>query len=369
MTPDVPEGQSPFENAAEHASLGLPLPAGTRARFAKRLVERMARMFTSHQVAFNHATIDVLGHQQQRIEDLTLRVDELLHRIDALRSDFERVTEEIHQDQRRELGRWRSDHALVERMLHEIRVGRDTGDVAAAFSAEDFQDPGTSDQLYEDFEDLHRGSDELVRNRLSSYVPDLRKVEARGRVLDIGTGRGEFLELMAQAGIGAYGIDTNAAAVDRCRAAGFEVLHTDALTHLAQLPEESLAAITAFHLVEHLPFEAVVAIVDHSVRVLRPGGLLIIETPNPSNLVVGASSFYLDPTHRRPWPPPLLHFTLWARGFNPIDVRYLNPPAERLELPSELGEQRKLWNDVIERLNQLLFAPNDYCVIGHRVGP
>jgi SAM-dependent methyltransferase len=369
MTGDGSQPESPLENAAEHANLGLPLPSDTRARFAKAVVERVARMFTSHQVAFNHAAMEVLGDQQQRIDTLTQRVDDVLNRIDALRADFERVTEEIRQDQRRELGRWRSDHALVERMLHEVREGRVSRDVAATFSAEDDQDPGASDQLYEDFEDLHRGSDELVRNRLSSYVPDLRNVATLGRVLDIGTGRGEFLDVMAQAGIDAYGIDTNAAAVERSRAAGFEVVHTDALIHLAEQPEASLAAITAFHLVEHLPFESVVALVDHAVRVLRPGGLLIIETPNPSNLVVGASSFYLDPTHRRPWPPPLLHFTLWARGFDPIEVRYMNPPHERLELPQEVGEQREHWQGIVDRLNELLFAPNDYCVIGHRVGP
>ena len=191
---------------------------------------------------------------------------------------------------------------------------------------------------------------------------------ALGRVLDLGTGRGEFLDVMAEAGIDAYGVDSNSVAVSRCLERGLDVVLDDALRHLEKLPESYLAAITAFHVVEHLPFEEVVGLVDHAVRVLRPGGLLIFETPNPSNLVVGASSFYLDPTHRRPMPPPLLHFALWARGFDPIEVRYLNPPPERLELPAELGEQGALLQPVVDRLNELLFSPNDYCVIGHRVG-
>jgi hypothetical protein len=49
--------------------------------------------------------------------------------------------------------------------------------------------------------------------------------------------------------------------------------------------------------------------------VLQPGGLLIMETPNPENLVVGANTFYLDPSHERPIPPPLLAFAAEHAGF------------------------------------------------------
>jgi O-antigen chain-terminating methyltransferase len=371
MTREEPTPESPLENAAAHADLGLPFPPGTRLRAFKSLVERLGRIFTGHQRAFNHAVLDALRGQEETLARIELRTIELHARVDGLRTELDQAIESVRSDQRRELGRWRSDHALVERMLHEVRAGRAPLEVATEMSGDPAAavDPGASDDLYEEFEDLHRGSDELVRARLVAYVPELRKVAGLGRVLDVGTGRGEFLEVLAEAGIDGYGVDTNATAVERSRAKGFEVVHGDALDHLAELPPASLAAVTAFHVVEHLPFDRLLALVDHATRVLQPGGLLILETPNPTNLVVGASSFYLDPTHRRPVPPPLLHFALWSRGYDPIEVRYLNPPAERLEPPADLGGDRREWEAVFDRLNGLLFGPNDYCVIGHRVGP
>jgi O-antigen chain-terminating methyltransferase len=371
MTRDEPQPESPLDNAAAHADLGLPFPKGTRLRAFKVLVERIARIFTGHQRAFNHATLDALRGQEETLARIELRTIELTARIDGMRAELDQAIESVRSDQRRELGRWRSDHALVERMLHELRAGRAPLEVATSMSgdAASAVDPGASDDLYEEFEDLHRGSDELVRSRLTAYVPELRKVAGLGRVLDVGTGRGEFLEVLAEAGIDGYGVDTNATAVERSRAKGLEVVHADALDHLAELPPASLAAVTAFHVVEHLPFERLIALIDHATRVLQPGGLLVLETPNPTNLVVGASSFYLDPTHRRPVPPPLLHFALWSRGYDPIEVRYLNPPPEQLEAPADLGADRRQWEAVFDRLNELLFGPNDYCVIGHRVGP
>jgi O-antigen chain-terminating methyltransferase len=377
MAADEERPQSPLENAAEHAGLGLPLPKETRLRFAKDVVDRVAKMFTTHQVAFNHAALDVLrgqqealDRQQQQLGVLQQHVADLHLHLDGLREHFDVIVDEIRQDQRRELARWRSDHALVERMLRQVREGLVPDDIVAAGDVEGdgVVDPGASDDLYQDFEDLHRGDNELVRSRLAAYVPDLKEVAELGRILDIGTGRGEFLEVMAAAGIDAYGVDTNLTAVNRCLERGLDAVHDDALRHLEKLPESYLAAITGFHVVEHLPFERVIELIDHAQRVVRPGGLVIFETPNPSNLVVGASNFYLDPTHRRPWPPPLLHYALWARGFDPIEVRYLNPPPEKLELPDELGESREHLQGVVDRLNELLFAPYDYCVVAHRVG-
>jgi SAM-dependent methyltransferase len=361
MSANTPGDDSPHQRAAAHVDLGLPVATGVRLRSVKRVVARLARFLTKRQVAFNHAMLDADAADRQRLTALVERVEERSARLEELQVGAEAMRE----DQRRELGRWRTDHALVERVLREVRAGRSPQEALAGVG----ESWDSTDTMYVDFEDQHRGGAELIRRRLAEYVPDLARVAALGRVLDVGTGRGEFLEVMANAGIDAYGVDTNAASVARATERGLEAMHGDALAHLAELPEESLAAVTAFQVVEHLGFERLETLVVEALRVLRPGGLLILETPNPNNVIVGASTFYIDPTHERPLPPQLLHFVLWSRGFDPIEVRYVNPPAEQLELPEAMGEQGRLLQPVVDRLNEVLFAPFDYCVIGHRVAP
>jgi SAM-dependent methyltransferase len=346
-----------LEQAREHADLGLPVGPGTPHSFSKRVVARLSRFLTDRQTAYNHEVLDAIAAAQhapvEAIVDLRRAIEEVAANYESVRSD-----------QRRELARWRTDHALVERVLRDVRAGTSPTVVLEQIELASAVD----DDSYVDFEDQHRGGAELIRERLAAYVADLQPVASLGRVLDVGTGRGEFLEVMRQAGIDAYGVDTNEASVARATERGLEAIHADALVHLAARPEESLAAVTAFQVVEHLTYPQLQELVTQSLRALRPGGLLILETPNPNNLVVGASTFYLDPTHHRPLPPALLHFVLWSHGFDPIEVRYVNPPEERLALPATAGDEVSALQPVIDRLNEMLFAPYDYCVIGHRVG-
>jgi O-antigen chain-terminating methyltransferase len=133
----------------------------------------------------------------------------------------------------------------------------------------------------------------------------------------------------------AYGVDVNAAFVAAGVEMGLDIRHQDAIEHLKQIPDGSLSAITAFHVVEHIPLSPLVDLVDHSLRALRPGGLLILETPNPLNVMVGAAWFHMDPTHIKPLPPPFLEFVLENRGFTGVRVLMANPPDEPpLEIPA-----------------------------------
>jgi SAM-dependent methyltransferase len=345
--------QTALQNAAEHADLGLPVAADERHRLAKRAIARLSRRLTTHQAAFNRAILETVRGQQRALEELVARVDALTGAVEGLGAD-----------RREELGRWRADDAIVQMVVREVREGASPRAAVEAV----VDRPDGRDQFYADFEDRFRGSDELIRTRLAAYVPDVAAVASLGRVLDIGTGRGEFLGLLAEAGIDAYGVDTNSVTVAECRARGLDVVEADALDHLRDVPDASLAVVAAFHLVEHLPFEWLLDLADHATRVLKPGGLLILETPNPSNLIVGAVNFYIDPTHLRPIPPPLLHMVLWSRGFDPIEIRYVNPPGDRFEVPEGLGEAGDAVRSIVERLNDILFAPCDYGIIGRRVG-
>jgi O-antigen chain-terminating methyltransferase len=158
------------------------------------------------------------------------------------------------------------------------------------------------------------------------YLPIMRQISAGSlRVLDLACGRGEWLELLRGQGWQAEGVDTNRVLVDRCLARGLAVTENDALAHLRTVPAASLAAVTAFHLAEHLGFEDLVEIIDEAARALCPGGVLIVETPDPQNLRVAAYTFYCDPTHRHPLPSPLLKFIVEARGLRDVRVLPLHP--------------------------------------------
>jgi O-antigen chain-terminating methyltransferase len=181
-------------------------------------------------------------------------------------------------------------------------------------------------------------------------------------VLDLGPGRGEWLALLAEAGVVAAGV-SNAAMVEQLRGRGLDVVLGDAAEHLAAPPERSLDVVTAFHAVEHLDLEALLELLTQACRVRRPGGLLIAETPNPSNLVMGACNFHVDPTRRSPVPPAQLQFLAAASGFSEIGIWELHP-KEDVDLSglrlSGVGDGDSAV--LAAALQKDLFGPQDYAL-------
>jgi len=175
-----------------------------------------------------------------------------------------------------------------------------------------------TDDFYRAFEDRYRGSRELIQSRLRVYLPfvePLKRIHPDCRAVDLGCGRGEWLALMGEVGIDAHGVDLDDGMLAACRERGLSVEQRDAIEYLKVLPAESVAVVSAFHVVEHIPFAVLQTLVREALRVLVPAGLIILETPNPENLSVGANTFYLDPTHERPIPPALLAFLPEHCGF------------------------------------------------------
>ena len=175
-------------------------------------------------------------------------------------------------------------------------------------------------ESYIKFEDAFRGRWK-VEERVRWYIPHVREIMALGSrkpMLDIGCGRGEWMLELKRNNFTVSGVDLNPAMADAARAQGLEVVLADAVAHLDSLEPASLSVVSAFHLVEHLPFEQILILVDAAFRALMPGGLLIMETPNPENLVVGACTFWYDPTHIRPLPPAMLRFYVESAGFAPV---------------------------------------------------
>lgn len=213
------------------------------------------------------------------------------------------------------------------------------------------------DALYAALEDRFRGSREEIKERFRLYLPYVKEANP---VVDLGCGRGEWLEILSEAKITASGVDRNQVQIEQCRAHSLDVVEGDFIAHLKSLPDGSTGAVTGFHIIEHISTESLARLLDEVMRVLRPGGVVIFETPNPENVIVGANFFYMDPTHRHPLPSQLMEFLLQTRGFDSIEVLNLHPwDADKLHAEGEIAD----------RLNHYFYGPMDYAILGWKVGP
>lgn len=218
----------------------------------------------------------------------------------------------------------------------------------------------TLDAFYASFDEQFRGGREEIKQRLRIYLPIIQQ-QGIGTdlmpVLDVGSGRGEWLELLKEERLKGRGVDSNRILVEWCRKRELDVTEEDLISYFQQLPDASLGAVTGFHIIEHLPIESLVEFLNQTVRVLKPGGAVIFETPNPQNVLVGSCNFYFDPTHRNPLPSQVTKFLVESRGFNRVEVLNLNPSDDTpVDENSELAR----------RFNKYFYGPMDYAVIGFR---
>ncbi|MFM2125676.1 MAG: hypothetical protein RL328_2127, partial [Acidobacteriota bacterium] len=186
-----------------------------------------------------------------------------------------------------------------------------------------------------------RGSEERIRSQQKRYVDRFQGTS--GVILDIGCGRGEFLEAAGEAGLLAQGIDLDQSSIDVCRAKGLDAERADLFAHLEAQPDQSIGGIYCSQVVEHLPPAAVARFIELAGRKVRSGGLVAIETPNPECLAIFATHFYIDPTHTRPVPALLLRSYLEEAGFAGIEVEYLEPAVDSMpelrDLPASVRDK------------------------------
>ncbi len=174
-----------------------------------------------------------------------------------------------------------------------------------------------SDSFYRALEDKFRGSKEEIKNKLKIYLPIIKNLKGK-KAIDLGCGRGEFLDLLTENGIQALGVDTKKEMVDNKN-----VVIEDALEFLKKQKDKSVSLISSFHMIEHVEFDYLYRLIKESFRVLDDDGILILETPNPENIRVACEYFYFDPTHKRPVPKGLLKFLLEYEGFY-VNIWQLN---------------------------------------------
>ena len=217
-----------------------------------------------------------------------------------------------------------------------------------------------NNDFYKVFEDKHRGSRELIKSRLHAYLPfinPLNELYQHSQTVDLGCGRGEWLELLTdKTDFEALGVDLDDGMLAECEQHKLYYKRQDALTLLKSLSGESQALITAFHLVEHISFTDLQELVQQALRVLKPAGLLILETPNPENIVVGTAEFYMDPTHKQPIPPNLLAFIPEYYGFQQTKI-------------IRLQEDKALHKETTTLIDVLKGVSPDYAIIAQKEGP
>lgn len=298
----------------------------------------------------------------QIVEYNTRLVAELKARVEALETVQKDLFKQQHFEReiRREIDLQRAAMATMAQSIARSSSGPAAEGSTTSASSDD-EVSQFLNLFYARFEDRFRGAPEDISRRLAGYLPDIRLMkEARGtlKALDLGCGRGEWLALLTHEGVSSIGVDSNSGQIQGAAEQGLQIVEDDVFSFLSAQPESSYDIVSAIHLIEHLPLREMVRLLEEMLRVLSPGGMAIIETPNPESLLVGAWKFRLDPTHQNPLPPDLLAAMAEASGFADITIRRMSEDP-RLGRYTEKGEE-------IAEIGQILFGPRDYAVIARK---
>lgn len=337
------------------------------AEFQSRLVQYCRRIASY----VDTKDREVSGLLRRVSEDNAVRASELAAAMEKLTAAQRGLSESVGVLQAstrtvaREIGRLRGpDDEPSPREAAEAPASPAAGDVLA----------GADAYKYVSFEDAFRGSQDDVRARQQEY---LQYFEGAADVLDVGCGRGEFLDLLRERRIPARGIDVNAEMVERCRERGVEASRADALSHVAALPDGSLGGLFAAQVVEHLDAGYLVRLLEQAYRTLRPGSRVVLETINPASWVAFFSAYLRDVTHRQPLHPDTLSYLLRASGFVEVEVVYRSPLPAAAKLLRAAADPAtpdgaaartlaETFNRNVDRLNALLFADQDYAAVATR---
>jgi len=362
--------------AALNASYALvgqtpPEPPTFRGRIGARLVKLVQRLlfwYTPQIVHFQYSALRGFEAALRAFEEQAAAAAAAMSRTDVLARRLEALRLQSLPRMDREITRLKAQQTVLEEGLARLAQTRSespellSAGAAQGACAEDLHnDLHKMDALYAALEDEFRGSRLEIKERLSVYVPRLIEAGIGAElmpILDVGCGRGEWLELLRESQLHAAGVDLNRVVLAICRERGLPVVEAEAIAHLRSLPEASLGAVTAFHLIEHLGLQQLLDLLDAARRALKPGGMVIFETPNPNNMFVSSRYFYLDPTHRHPVPPLLGRFLAEARGFERVEILELHPWPEEHHVDTVTG------GDVAARFNECFYGPQDYAVIG-----
>jgi SAM-dependent methyltransferase len=328
-----------------------PRPSGSEwlLGLVRKLFRRAGEPDHERQLNFNLALLDLLG--DLRGDVASLRRDLLTH-VDGVQRDLADALA-------KESGKLRELVIIAAKRNDALVAALDQKIESVAVRVRDAVNPvvsaDASDVLYRRLEDALRGGEAHVRADVAHYV---RLAADHQPVLDVGCGRGEFLASCREASIAARGVDTNERSVADLVQRGFDVALAGVPECFAAVANGSLGAVLAMHVVEHLPVDAFFALFREAARVLQPGGLLMIETPNAESILMGASEFWRDPTHIAPRHPAALAVLAREHGFAIDEIRAVHELPEGTRIPILETDAPELQR-VIHAINDRFFAPQD----------
>lgn len=319
-------------------------------RFVAKIISKLARFITV---------------QQNDVNDTVTKSLELLQESTLSMADWSRTVEDRLQEltnavneQNRLLKYQAGKTEYLNKKIHELT------------------DVHFTDKMYLDFEEKYRGSEEEIGRKQEYYVNrfilDEISADAPGLIIDLGCGRGEWLTLLKKNGYNGIGIDLNEESLKNCECTGIKTVHMDVLDYLKTLPDESVKLLTSFQLIEHLTTNQLLELFHEFGRVMRKDGMIILETPNPVNVNVGAGSFYLDPTHIRQIHPELLKFLAEENEFTDIQIAYWQQEDIDKWWDGVWHDEQTTVSDspiakaMEDALKQSLWCPADYALVARK---
>ena len=335
----------------------------------RRITEPYIQMILKRQVDFNAETVRLLN---QLVSDYRFRVSALEQQI------AQRPEEALAREKR-----WEALSRQVNDLTQEIRAQKNTAEDLLVRIQSTVSQSGGGQGLpgdgpsrirafeYLRFENRHRGPEEVIRAKQRRYLPYFKKT---GKVLDLGCGRGEFLEMLKEGGLAGAGVELNPEMVALARKKGLEVREGDGLDYLKNTPDLSWGGLFLSQVIEHLNPEALRDLVRTAFLKLAPEGVLLAETINPQCLTTFSGAFYLDLSHHNPIHPEAARFLWESLGFRRVEILYVSPYPEEMRLEEAVrrddetyeDELARVLNKNIQRLNALLYGYQDYAVVGYK---
>ena len=324
-------------------------------RLSRRLAEHEEKLNRALS-GYNHELHAADSRSEQRIADVSAEIAALRGELNALRN------EGVSQSRMRDRDLRRLAFTVEQNKLGQPAEGaRPTPAIPAMFPS---GVKGESEFDYFRFEEKYRGEESDIRDRQQSYLEYFR---GRDNVVDIGCGRGEFLELLRDNNIPAKGIELGTDQFLLCREKGLDVAQQDLFEFLESMPDESLGGLFSAQVIEHMTASDQLRYVALAYRKTQPGSPVIFETINAQCVYAIMRNFFLDPTHVRPIHPETLKFAMESMKFRNVELRFSGPVSDKQLPPLQLeggGPELERFNRAIDGLNELIYGYQDYAAIG-----